>query len=454
MSCSICCEPFNKTSRAKVKCCSCTYDMCRNCNIQYLLNTTELPHCMNCKFQWTRNVMHSNFSATFLNQQYKKHREKILYEKQLALMPDTQYYVEIQMRENKYKAEIKNLESRLSELNIKQTEYRNTLYEFYHEDFDILLHNCKKEIVCTKLDIDFKNQLIQRNRGLEKTTIARRNYVRACPSTDCKGFLDSDWKCGLCNISVCKKCHEEKNEEHVCNENSLKTAALLMKDSKPCPKCSAMIFKIEGCDQMFCVVCNTAFSWKNGTIETGRIHNPHYYEYQRRIHNGNIPREQGDEVCGGLPHYYQFYKHISQIIGICKEEKQLSNIHRLYSHIEYIVLPTYNININTDFRKLRVKYMMKEISEDEFKIKLQRFDKAAEKKNDIRLVLQTFLNVTLDALIKIQNAKTKTEILDCFDNLIELREYINECMVSISIMYKNVAPYINEKWEATTYTAK
>ena len=75
------------------------------------------------------------------------------------------------------------------------------------------------------------------------------------------------------------------------------TAELLSKDTKPCPKCSIPIHKLEGCDQMWCTQCHTGFSWKRGTIEN-RIHNPHYYEWQRQNNGGQAPRNPGDFECG------------------------------------------------------------------------------------------------------------------------------------------------------------
>ena len=56
---------------------------------------------------------------------------------------------------------------------------------------------------------------------------------------------------------------------------------------------------VKNCDQMYCVCCNTAFSWKTGIIETGRIHNPHYYQHLRNIAGDQeIRREPGDELPG------------------------------------------------------------------------------------------------------------------------------------------------------------
>ena len=57
----------------------------------------------------------------------------------------------------------------------------------------------------------------------------------------------------------------------------------LNKDTKPCPHCGTMIFKISGCSQIFCVDCHTAWDWNTSKIITGVIHNPHYYEFLNRL---------------------------------------------------------------------------------------------------------------------------------------------------------------------------
>ena len=52
-------------------------------------------------------------------------------------------------------------------------------------------------------------------------------------------------------------------------------------------------------------MCYTAFDWNTLRIENagGIIHNPHYYDIQRRM--GYTPREAGDFPCGGLPDVYR-----------------------------------------------------------------------------------------------------------------------------------------------------
>ena len=101
---------------------------------------------------------------------------------------------------------------------------------------------------------------------------------------------------------TCPECHVIKglsrDAVHTCNENDVATAKLLNSDTKPCPSCRTPIFKIMGCDQMWCTQCHTGFSWRTGMIQNSHIHNPHYFEWQRQQTDGNILRNQGDIECG------------------------------------------------------------------------------------------------------------------------------------------------------------
>ena len=76
-------------------------------------------------------------------------------------------------------------------------------------------------------------------------------FVRRCTAADCNGFLSSVWKCGICHVWVCPDCFEvkglDKDSAHTCTADNLATAALLRKDTKPCPSCGEMISKIDGC---------------------------------------------------------------------------------------------------------------------------------------------------------------------------------------------------------------
>ncbi|MEI7996130.1 MAG: hypothetical protein WCH01_14640, partial [Methylococcaceae bacterium] len=277
--CIICDEKFNKTNHFLITCSYCATEACRTCCQTYILGQ-NLPKCMNnaCGKEWTRKFLVQVFPKTFVNKDLKKHKEKVLLEKELSLLPATQGVVEAQIEKEKLLAEVAQVNALIRDL------YRR------RDNLNIQVANTDGNNAHNK----------------------PRNFVRACPVEDCRGFLSTQWKCGLCETYTCSKCHvvKSKTDEHVCNTDDLATAALLSKDTKPCPSCHTGIIKIEGCDQMWCTQCHTAFSWKTGKLED-KIHNPHYFEWQRL--NGGVPRAQGDIQCGREIDY-NFHTNISILL--------------------------------------------------------------------------------------------------------------------------------------------
>jgi hypothetical protein len=82
-----------------------------------------------------------------------------------------------------------------------------------------------------------------------KAEDSKKNYIRNCPNNSCRGFINEEWKCGLCGTKICKKCFEQVEDEksHKCDPNIIETNKLIAKDSKPCPKCNCLITKLSGC---------------------------------------------------------------------------------------------------------------------------------------------------------------------------------------------------------------
>lgn len=276
--CSVCCEDFTKSVRAEIICPSCEFSACKVCVRIYLLDTTSVAHCMSCKNSWDREFTQTSINKSFYNKEYKKHREQILFESEKARFPDTMPAVKAHI-------ESKDLTVEVEQLKIKRNAIREQLYVIENSIYKT-------------------NNKIQRLRNGETKTEALK-FIKKCPADNCEGFLSSAWKCGVCKLWVCNKCEQEKgfekDAEHTCDPNILASAQLIKKETKGCPKCAVPIFKIDGCDQMWCTACQVAFSWRTGRIVNGTIHNPHYYEFQRT--NGNVIRNPGAVICGGLPTY-------------------------------------------------------------------------------------------------------------------------------------------------------
>ena len=586
--CGICADTFNHSNRKEVKCLFCNHSACRSCYEQYLIQSTE-NICMNCKAVWNREFLDNNFTKVFMKGKYKRRREDILMEKQKALLQstlpiaETRNYAKIRMSEIKERREylqeqIKNMSGELNKLD----------NEWYI---------CRNQLNISKVD-----------------ETQKRQFVKKCPTQDCRGFLSTRWKCGLCNVNVCSECHEIKNEttnnninanndnqniennqQHVCKPENVETAKLIFKDCKNCPKCGTYIYKIDGCfgkdtdiplwngtikkvqdiiigdeligddgnkrivldtfngqdqlyevqqtkgvnyvvnskhtlvlrdiilnkrveitvdeyllnkyknnlkgikinnkdlylveyyydiqvikkdtgeyygfllnnnhkfllndktilsncDQLFCTNCHTAFSWRTGQIETGRIHNPHYYEWLRK--GGKQQRELLDIPCGGIPQVYNMRINVEPYI-IYEDKKlysivptpiqqlihrnympSLYNTIRLVTHIQDVNLRNFQEDIEKIRAKeldLRCQYLMNEIDENEWKTTLQQNEYKLEYITDLSQLYQMFSTVSSDIILFIYNTTINNKprsissqlIIEKMDEIYELITYFN-----------------------------
>ena len=431
VNCIICEEKLNKTVHAVVTCEFCKFDACRTCCETYLLSQTDAK-CMNtsCGKPWDRKFIVNAFPKSFVANQWKKHREKVLLDREIALLPATQSVVEDMIRREKIQKEVEEIEKQIRELRQKQ-------------------HNLH----------------YQENPQKQKQ---KTHFVKACPDPDCRGYLSSQWKCGLCENHACKKCHvlikkDEENEEHVdhvCNPDEVATAKLLDKDTKSCPKCQTGIFKIEGCDQMWCTQCHTAFSWRTGEIETN-IHNPHFYEWQRRTGGGQAPRNPGDIVCGReITH--NMISELSRKLKpkvtnpnnespetkakALKVYDRASAIVRSILHLNHEQLVNYRTYGNENNLDLRVSYMRQRIDKDTFMQRVQRDNKKFEKKREIYNILTLFIQTVTDIMFRFQDAVNKLisyeDLEKILDEIVAIQEYSNECLVDISETYGSKAKKI------------
>jgi hypothetical protein len=422
--CSICCEKINISNRKDIKCLYCNYIACRECIVQFLLININEPNCMNCKKVWNREFLCNNFTKTFINNDYRDYRQKLLLDKEKALLPATQIIVEAMNNKEKLQ---KTLREYLIEVNTKKQQ----------------LHD----------EIDLNDSIIN---GKTNNNIQKKVFIKKCGVEDCRGFLSEQWKCGMCDTITCNKCLEILNNNteniHVCKEENIESAKLISKDSKPCPKCAALIFKIDGCNQMWCVLCHTAFSWITGQIETSRIHNPHYFEMLRNMSaNGEIPREP-ENICNnnddnvGMPNNNQI-----EILLLTKRNKseynifkeKILNITRKLFHILYHHPNNFQQKYDKEKRNLRIQYLMNYITEDYWKKELQRKEKKYEKALNLYQVSRTLDIIGGDIIRSIQTKNINT----IYDDFEKLRNNINDGLYQIGKQFSDSYYTINKEWD-------
>lgn len=458
MECSVCTEPFNKSSRNPIKCTTCDYKVCSGCTEAYLLQTSEDAHCMNCRVGWTRETLHGcGLTLKFVRNTYKKRREDILYEREKGMMPATQPHVEREILIRQYNKRYDDIQKshvilandrfRVNNYSLEEIAAQSGLADYTEcslwriDKYYQISENIAKitnEQACLQAKVNFL-----RTSSVDVKKEARK-FIRACPNNDCKGFLSHVWKCGVCEHWSCPDCHEvkgpDKDSPHTCDPNTLASARLLSADSKPCPKCAALIFKIEGCDQMWCTQCTTAFSWRTGRIEVGRIHNPHYYEYRRT--NGTVPREIGDIPCGGMPTDRQVFDVVKKF-----EKGQstsiLYNIVRFHWHLANVVMPTYTVTRDNNL-DLRIKYMLKDIDTETFKLKIQQREKANSKKTEILNILNMYQLISAETMQRVVAACNISEYTSTAQEFEGIREYTNELLRKVSQVYTCTTPRISE----------
>jgi len=401
--------------------------------------------------------MAATFPLSFRNDTLRKHRRSILFEREKALLPAMQVFVGYWKNIRKYEHEIAQIRIIYGDPAVSNptNEMRQTL-SWRYKAMRAEYYSIKNQRAFLKTAIQaetdpekranfrarrqgLKEQLLQIDTPFEElreqwktmtdqlhaalqnmweskrlyegseTGAQRREFIMKCADENCRGFLSSSYKCGTCDKWTCADCLVvigfEKDAEHTCNPDTVETAKAIKADTHPCPKCGTRISKIDGCDQMYCVVegCHTAFSWNTGHIVTGKIHNPHYYEWLKR-NGGGIDRETGDIPCGGLPNAQHMYGAIRPDDIPLEVKNMVFNTHRgLTELIDYRLHDFPARRGALANKELNVDYLLNKITEDEWKRQLEIAETRFQRKKEIGQILQTIATAGADAMNQIVN---------------------------------------------------
>lgn len=437
--CFVCTEPYNRSNRKRILCLQynkdkkqCCFAACRECVRKYILQSGTTAQCMSCKNQLNRDFMIEHLCRNWVDKEYQKYVSTILLNVEKSKCPENMQEVENYKKIDLIEKDIKELSTKI-----------RMMY---------------KEIHSIRETIAQKRNIIQQYRLFQLTPLDKKNkkkFIRKCPLKDCKGFLSQQWRCGLCQSNICKDCMEicDDKKEHKCDENKKKSISLLNKDTKPCPKCGEMIMKIDGCDQMWCPSCKNAWNWKTGSIVNGVIHNPHYYEYQRQINNGVIPRVLGDVPCGGLPGYQQWRIVYNYFPLEIKERQKLRNIHRNILHFQDVIIRPMIQEIRElkDNKSLRIRYMLGKTSQDECKSMISHRYSRHHQLESILNVYQLYNTVVTENIMYLFRYLTEAdrnqiqfydEIKQFFKKVNNARLYVNKELYKVSFTYKRTVRII------------
>ena len=460
--------------------------------------------------------MAANFPISFRNQTLRQHRRTILFEREKGILPAIQIFVELKNNIARAQALQASMYPNLNKVTVAlgklRTAMRNAAAEYLPlkllRDTAVIdkriqsaeeraAYKAAKEVRNTTRDAydkfyneeyapiqksigEIHREIYRLNRHYETGEDGapgekvRREFLMRCPADGCRGFLSTAYKCGVCEKSTCPDCLEilgDKGcadvpfgaaEAHTCNPDSIESAKAIKKETRPCPKCAARIFKIDGCDQMWCTVegCNTAFSWNSGHIVSGRVHNPHYYEWLRRNGGGAAPeREVGDIPCGGLPPVWAFNRCVMGLQQATSEEKhKLLEMFRNTTEFEERLRDYPARRDAMANKEINILYLMNKLGEDDWKRELEMKEARFNRKKEIGQILQTLVTAAADMLQAIWRTITEFDHKRSDADPIEwirgsalphmesLRTYTNEAFVRLGENLHMAVPQVSDTW--------
>tara|TARA_B100001093_G_C26802867_1_gene1004219 strand:+ start:578 stop:1900 length:1323 start_codon:yes stop_codon:yes gene_type:complete len=358
---------------------------------------------MNCKQGWNQKFIIEETNKSFFDSKYKKSRKQFLLESEISKLPSTIAAAESYKQIKEEELNIKETDAKMRELKKQLDELRRIKYGMY------------------------ENIRSLRNTG-EKVE-EKKKFVMPCPNNDCRGFLSTQYKCEICKLYTCPTCHEiighSKTDAHTCNPDSVQSAEQIKKDTKPCPNCGIRIFKISGCDQMWCTECEVAFSWNTGRVlHNVQIHNPHYYNRQRELNNGTMPRAPGDILCGGLCSFHQLRHNMiyplqnavpqklrqmapsgEEMKGLQYLSQKILDWHRFVGHItnHELVRIRQKILDLRDNKDLRIQYILKEKTREELADTVYRNDTTLKKLTEIHNIYEILSVVGIELFADLCN---------------------------------------------------
>lgn len=337
-------------------------------------------------------MMNKHFPKTFLRDEYRKMRETILFEEEKTYLPPLQAEAERILTLAKLEKEERAVQKRVAE-------------NHANEDQMVRDQRIKQRALDAELSRLYTRMGELRYRRRAANTEVKK-FVMKCTVGECRGFLSEKYVCGLCTTAICKDCHAvlptsavsaSSPEDvspvppaHVCDPNEVATITELNRSTKPCPKCHVRIFKTEGCDQMFCISCHTAFSWRTGEVELGVIHNPHYFQALRE---GNIqdPRHRQDHGgCGPMPSYHVIYA-ITRSITSLLDRKLIETYYQQFLHHRQVTLV--DLAHREDRTRERIKYLIGEVDEKTFKQKLYVSHQHSLRKREERQIIDSYVTI-------------------------------------------------------------
>jgi hypothetical protein len=195
---------------------------------------------MSCRRAWNDEFLDMNFTRAFRIGPYKKHREHVLMEREISILPTRQPRVEAKLKVRETEVEMRGVNKQLQDLELARSKILRTSHKLTARLTRYTAESEGRPPPAWTL-----------TEGEKAATPDRAKFIMKCPDGECRGFLSTAYKCGTCQMWACPDClvvkGKDKDIEHTCDAGQKESVAMIIKESRPCPKCGERISKIDGC---------------------------------------------------------------------------------------------------------------------------------------------------------------------------------------------------------------
>jgi hypothetical protein len=403
MICPICCTD----DITAITCSYCQFSACPACTKRFLMeSSTTAPRCMGCRKEWSIEfVMEHIPEKSWLAAYIAEH----LFDAEKRLLPTAQKDANLMIQIRDLRAQVQRMPSIKT---MQKRRYANDRIDQKRQEKHDIIHR----ITALKSQCSLFHEIDDQDTTpapVKKTT--KTTYIKSCPMDNCRGYINNLFVCETCHTQLCDRCHAHKptTGPHRCDPNDVLSAREIMSSTRQCPKCFVPIWKINGCNQIFCTACHCIFDWETGKEDNGIAHNPHYFEWLASNANTNANITEIENIaCGDIPPPHVFAAYVNK-------STLLFHIYRILNHIRVTIQPEYTIDQVKDNHDLRVGFLAHDFDEATFKLKIYNREKRRMKLRAFNDLIALEVNILADIVRTVVYTKTWsiTDIQNTYNNL-------------------------------------
>jgi len=385
--------------------------------------TTETATCFSreCNQAWSLEYLSGYFPKSFFQKEYKERMKDIIFDREIAMIPATQesdLFTRCRIQKS-YGGTILNIPfvpmNAFQRQEIMVEIRMDVILQYFPRIREQLISSLVVDSLIpwseTALNENHQKLIRYIRKKLapiisvlgnkEKPKGGYTGHRFHCQVPNCAGICTKSI-CLVCLTAHCPDCEEIPKEDHKCDPDTIKALSMIRLTSKPCPNCSTMIHKYQGCQQMFCVQCKTRFDWETLKIYTPDarfFHNPH--ELPR-------PNQRPDEqplpeanLCHqGLSNEVHSFYNVSQ-----EDREDLNEVqkyYRLYTSMTHKIETANHTRNNDD---LRIKYILGLIGKTRFRTEIYRRWRSDQIRFEEVPILHAFMTLLGDELSRTVSAR-------------------------------------------------